>query len=129
MTYRAHRDALTHAADDGWRALMAKHSLPIADEEFSGGFWPGWLPIIDEALGQMVAAGWNRDLHTLKSKFCRLLIRVDDNASPQIKAIIRDADAKSGRACEYCGKSHGLETPMCGTALCKTCDAALSEKT
>lgn len=80
----------------------------------------GWFPIVERALRAMVDAGWDRELHQIKQKFCGLRIYVGAT-SDEVDAIIDEADRLCSAACEECGEPHGLETPRYGIALCRDC--------
>ena len=82
----------------------------------------GWLPIVEEALDKMIAAGWDKQLDQVKQKFCGLRIYTGI-ASDEVRKIIAKAEAKANIACEHCGQPHGLEIPRGGIALCPACEA------
>lgn len=81
---------------------------------------PGWLPIVERALDEMIAAGWDRDLQQVKQKFCGLRIYIGES-NEAIVAAIHKAEAECAKSCEHCGKPHGLEIPKLGSALCEEC--------
>jgi hypothetical protein len=115
------RQARWTAVEEAFEAMRKKYGIGEVPCGTSVG--PGWLPIIDEALGKMVAAGWDRKLAQVKQKFCGIRIYVGGASSAAIEAIIRDAEAKCARACEHCGAPRGLEAPRNGIALCADCEA------
>ena len=82
----------------------------------------GWMPIIEKALDEMVAAGWNKELDQIKQKFCGLRIYVRES-TPEVIAIIAKAERECELACENCGAPHGLPNPGCrgGVAFCPSC--------
>ena len=84
----------------------------------------GWFPIVAAALEKMVATGWDRDLQQVKQKFCGLRIYIGAT-TPEIEALIDSAEARCWKACEHCGKPHGIdfksEMGGWGEALCKVC--------
>jgi hypothetical protein len=83
----------------------------------------GWMPIVENALKKMIAAGWNKDLYQVKQKFCGLRIYIGspwDNEGA-VNDIIKEAESKAAEACESCGKPHGLEIPRAGQAMCEEC--------
>jgi hypothetical protein len=99
-------------------AILAKYEISQPSCGFYVGL--GWIPIVDKALGDMIAAGWNKGLAQVKSKFCTLRIYID-GSTPEIDAIIGKAEAACALACENCGQPHELNVPMSGVALCKVC--------
>lgn len=54
---------------------------------------PGWLPVVHKALGQMIEAGWDKELHQVKQKFCQLRIYIGegmyDNVDNPVKRFFR----------------------------------------
>lgn len=53
----------------------------------------GWMRVVENALEEMINAGWDKDLHQVKQKFCQLRIyigagSVDDIDNP-IKRLFR----------------------------------------
>lgn len=102
-------------ADD----ILAKHGIARPECGFCVGH--GWLPIVDRALGDMIAAGWDKTLFQVKQKLCGLRIYIGP-ASRAVRAIIERAEHEAARACEKCGKPHGGPVyPRFGRALCEAC--------
>lgn len=86
----------------------------------------GWTPIVEEALEEMVEAGWDKQLDQIKQKFCELRIyasRCNKNGEivDAVSKAINVAAKKASIACEDCGAPHGLEVPRSGSALCPAC--------
>lgn len=81
--------------------------------EFKIGYVPcgaecgeGWVPLVRELFQDLIAMGWDRDLHQVKEKFG--LLRVYIGAAPdEIHARIAEAEKKSAKVCEECGLSGG----------------------
>ncbi len=105
--------------------VLALRGIPYPPCGFDIG--PGWLPIVEQALDEMIAAGWDRQLDQTKQKFCtlRLYLRPQvgrDAASHEaIEAAVDRAVAECDYTCEDCGRPHGLEVPRSGVALCPDC--------
>jgi hypothetical protein len=100
------------------QALLDKHGVKYPGCGFDIG--DGWLPVVTETLEKMIAAGWDRDLHQVKSKYCTLRIYTGD-ASDEVYALIREAELKCSKMCENCGAPHGLTVPRSGRAWCEGC--------
>lgn len=109
-----------------WALFKAKvtadlSSLGIEYPECGFNIGDGWYPIVLDALKEMVEAGWDKNLHQVKQKFCRLVIYIGDT-NDEIKEIINNAVKLCDSVCEDCGNPHGLEVPRNGTALCDKCE-------
>ena len=101
--------------------LLARLDIKPPQCGFSIG--DGWFPIVEVALEKMVAAGWDHDLQQVKQKFCGLRIYIGDT-NQRIDEIISWAEALCWRACEHCGKPHGIDFRGFGgwgEALCEEC--------
>ena len=103
------------------KVLFAKYG--IEDTDCGNYIGDGWIPIVDRMFDRMIAAGWDKQLRQIKSKFCELTVYITAlaNASPAIDKIIKEAEDVAHRSCEDCGQLHGLVTPMIGQALCRVC--------
>jgi hypothetical protein len=101
-------------------ALLARHRIAYPRSGFTVG--EGWLPIVDVALGRMVAAGWDRELHQVKEKLGGLRIYIGQG-SDELKAIIAAAAAEAARTCECCGDP-GSRRDVDGwlATLCNPCE-------
>lgn len=99
-------------------AFLAKHEIKNPECGFYVG--PGWLPIVFASLREMIDAGWNKDLHQVKQKFCTLRIYIGE-ADQEIYNIIHEAEKKCAVICEICGKRHDQKVPKSGMALCEVC--------
>lgn len=82
---------------------------------------PGWLPIVEYALEEMVAAGWDKRLGQVKQKFCRLCIYLDGATNEGIESIIAEAEVEADATCERCGKEREGRGSATGMALCSRC--------
>ena len=69
---------------------------------FDGRVGPGWLPLLNRLAADLVALGWDRDLHQVKEKFGTLRFYVG-LSTEAIDARIAEAEAESARTCETCG--------------------------
>lgn len=65
---------------------------------------PGWEPVVDRLLGDLVEAGWNREVVR-----CRVLDEGFDlhlvEASKAARRVIRRADDRLRRRCQACGRN------------------------
>ena len=98
---------------------------------------PGWLPIVDRALGRLVEAGWDRGLEQVKQKFCQLRIYLscslgyveDGKWYPNdLGKIVNEAADECDRVCEVCGGERESKGGGWGLAACNACKRDLEEK-
>jgi hypothetical protein len=82
---------------------------------------PGWLPAVDEALGKLVEAGWDKQLGQVKQKFAQLRIYLDGKHEEKFNAIILEAEDRCDKLCEACGKERQKKGMRAGWALCDEC--------
>lgn len=90
------------------------------------GFWvdEGWRKIVDDALKELIAAGWNKKLDQVKQKFCGLRIYIND-FNPVLRPIIDRAEELSFKTCEGCGAEREKKGVKMGRAYCNACDEKL----
>lgn len=69
---------------------------------FDGRVGPGWLPLLDRLVADLVEMGWDRDLPQVKSKFHTLHFYVGTRTR-KMDARIRAAELESHRTCCQCG--------------------------
>lgn len=103
------------------QVILDKYQIEIPPIGFHIGL--GWIPIVDQALEEMISAGWNKDLVQVKQKLCGLRIYIG-SASDAVHAIVQKAEQKAGKVCEVCGVNHGHDYYINGSfgmALCETC--------
>lgn len=81
----------------------------------------GWLPIVVSALEEMIALGWDKQLHQVKEKFCGLRIYIGAS-SPEVHEVIRRAESKSFETCEQCGGLRVRVGQKTGAAFCAACE-------
>ncbi len=105
------------------RAKAFLESRGIAFPRSGFGILPGWQDAVEHALDEMIAAGWDKDLHQVKQKFGGLRIYVAPFANDEVRAIIKRTEALVDTLCEYCGNLHGRTIPLSGNALCPDCTA------
>lgn len=73
----------------------------------------GWIGIIDRLAADLVALGWNRDLHQVKEKFggLRFYIGVGTDA---MHDRIDQSELESIKTCEVCGAPGKLRESSTG---------------
>lgn len=81
----------------------------------------GWLFVIDKAFEDMIAAGWDKDLRSIKNKYGELKIYIG-GGNRLVYNLILDAEGACAEMCEKCGNQHGLIPPLEGDALCLACE-------
>lgn len=95
---------------------------------FDGSVAEGWIPIIDRLATDLIALGWDRDLHQVKEKFGGLRFYIGAS-SQEMEERISMAEDESYKTCENCGDFG--EKSAVGywlLTLCKTChDARAAE--
>ena len=84
------------------RGLLDGEGTPIrADGGAPGGVGPGWFPLLDRLVGDLIAMGWNRRLVHVKEKYGGLSFVA--NGTPEMQVRIDQAEAESETICEACG--------------------------
>ena len=80
----------------------------------------GWVPLLDRLAAELVALGWDRDLHQCKEKFGGLRFYVGANTAEMAAAIER-AEQESLNTCAKCGMPGMLMGKSCVRTLCQEC--------
>jgi hypothetical protein len=90
----------------------------------SGFIGPGWMPILERLAADLVALGWNRQLHQVKQKFGALRFYIGAGTDA-IAGRIEEATAESLKTCEECGERASLIKTASGwwRTLCPPCAA------
>lgn len=101
-----------------WTAFLDRHSLPNR-----GSVGDGWIPILDELVTALKAAGWDGDLHQVKEKFGGLRFYIGPG-NDEIWKLIQAAEDKSFETCEDCGAPGKTRDRAWLRTLCDACDAA-----
>ena len=81
----------------------------------------GWAPIVRDLFHDLIALGWDRDLHQVKQKFGGLRCYIG-SASEEIHNRIAAAEQASFKICETCGNP-GSKAIVGGwiSTLCEAC--------
>lgn len=103
---------------DEIQRILNKHGLKPPRCGFYAG--DGWLPHIDRAFADMVAAGWDKELYQVKEKLGGLRIYIGKRTA-QIDSIIERAESVCAKTCLDCGEPHGLKVPLLGIPVCEDC--------
>jgi len=108
--------------DDKVEALLQKYNIP--NPRCGAYVGDGWVPLVDQLFADMIALGWDRDLHQLKEKFGGLRVYIGVS-SASVKERIRVAEEVAARTCDECGApGEILESPRgWWTCWCKGCYA------
>lgn len=69
---------------------------------FMGSVGTGWLPLVTELVDDLLALGWDRDLHQIKEKFGGLRFYIG-SGTEAIFNRIDEAERRSFFVCEACG--------------------------
>ncbi len=107
--------------NDGWRAKRAGQPNPIKNYTGNDGIvGKGWLDILDRLATDLIAMGWDRDLHQVKEKFGGLRFYIGD-ATEAMHERVAQAEAEAARTCEYCGKPGQARPGGWIKTLCDQC--------
>lgn len=78
----------------------------------------GWKPLVRKLYDDLLACGWDRNLHQCKEKYGSLRFYIGAATDEQWK-LIRDAEEESMHTCQVCGEhgalrvTHGWYTTIC----------------
>jgi hypothetical protein len=111
-----------------YKELLAKHELQIKSE---GGIPDGWVPLVDKLILSLRRLGWDGRVDLIKSKNGELRFYIPpQSSSPNIKAQILAAEAKSRSICENCGDSGSQTVFHTGEVrtLCLVCSNVAQKK-
>lgn len=92
---------------------------------FDGTVGEGWVPVLDRLAADLVALGWDRDLHQIKEKFGGLRFYTGQT-TPEMDRRIDQAEAECWQTCENCGAPGEAKGPGWLLTLCETCRAAFN---
>lgn len=105
--------------DDHNGAFLKRHGLayPVCGCYVG----PGWIPLLDELVTDLVALGWDKDLQQVKQKFGGLRFYIGDGTE-EIYARISQAERASFYVCEECSGPAQNRTPEGWvTSCCQAC--------
>jgi hypothetical protein len=77
----------------------------------------GWLPLADRLIIDLVALGWDMDLHQIKEKYGGLRFYIGDRSN-DIDDRITQAEIESMHTCQICGNLGELRTEGWYSTLC-----------
>ena len=104
---------------DALDALMAKYEL---EDPICHSWLPdGWGAIVDNLIEDLIALGWDRNIHQVKEKFGGLCFYVGE-ASNEMLDRIRVAERASLQTCMTCGAPGKPQAPG-GYWIQTLCDA------
>ena len=63
---------------------------------------PGWVPLLERLIMDLIALGWDRDCHQVKEKFGGLRFYTGPVSEACFQRI-REAESESMRTCTVCG--------------------------
>lgn len=63
---------------------------------------PGWLPLVEELIQDLLAMGWDKDVHQVKEKFGTLRFYAG-TVTPEMQERIMKAERYSSSKCDRCG--------------------------
>lgn len=81
-------------------AFLARHDIKYPACGIDVG--AGWIPLLEQLVKDLVAFGWNKDLHQVKEKFGGLRFYVGE-ATAEMYELISAAEERSFSICELCG--------------------------
>jgi len=110
--------------EDIGKKIGVDESLKAIEKKLYSGFdgrvGSGWIPLIDRLATDLIAMGWDRDLHQIKEKFGGLRFYIGAG-TPEMHKRIDQAERESFRTCEDCGEPGKAEGPGWIRTLCKSC--------
>jgi hypothetical protein len=118
---------------DPLQALIAKYDLRdgnLPDEPFIAAdnrsdLPPGWVPLAEQLIQDLIRLGWDRRVLQIKEKFGTLRLYISQRELPLVDLTI-DAREKSGIICQECGGAGTLlEERHYYATLCDSCRARL----
>lgn len=90
---------------------------------FDGAVGEGWVDILDRLATDLIAMGWNRDLHQVKEKFGGLRFYVGESTD-EMEQRITKAEEECEKTCENCGQPGTQNERGWIKTLCDTCREA-----
>ena len=109
--------------NDGWRGRQAPPDTYVPNKNytgFDGTVGDGWIPIIDRLATDLIAMGWDRDLHQVKEKFGTLRFYIG-HSNDEMEKRIDVAEDESAKTCEECGAYGTLKGTGWVVTLCDPC--------
>ena len=100
--------------------LLAKYQIP--HPRCGAGVGPGWLPLIETLIQELIAVGWDRDCQQIKEKFGGLRFYIGAG-NDEIHAIISRYESLSYKTCEECGFPGKRTSGGWIKTLCKDCQS------
>ncbi len=101
--------------------VLKKHG--IQDPSCGADIGPGWVPIVDRLIRDLLAAGWDGECAQIKEKFGGLRFYVGGNYNAAIDDLISQAEQESIRTCEHCGEPGTRRSGGWIVTLCVGCAA------
>ncbi len=80
--------------------LLKKYG--IENPRCGAGCGDGWLPMIEELIQKLIAAGWDKDCTQIKEKFGGLRFYIGAGTS-EIHNLCAEYEDRSFKVCEACG--------------------------
>lgn len=80
--------------------LLARYSIP--NPPVMSDCLPGWLPLVEELVQDLIKMGWDRDLHQIKEKFGTLRFYIGQD-TPEMRERIMEAEKRTSSICDTCG--------------------------
>jgi hypothetical protein len=99
-------------------------SKPVTLEDIKAQVGPGWGPLLEELVNDLLALGWDGTVWQVKEKFGGLRFYIG-SASDEVWERIVKAEKKSFEICEHCGKPGKPDGPGWILTLCDDCRLAL----
>lgn len=80
--------------------LFARYGIP--NPPVVSDCLPGWLPLVEELVQDLIKMGWDKDLHQIKEKFGTLRFYIGED-TPEMRTRIMDAEKRTLSICDTCG--------------------------
>ena len=96
-----------------FNSLKDKYNIIVPDGWYGfDGLPDGWFDLVETLIKDLIALGWNREVHQAKEKFGGLRFYVGQ-ATPEIEEAIRMAELESYDLCQNCGHANLMYTVTC----------------
>ncbi len=108
--------------------LLKKYG--IENPRCGAGCGDGWLPLIEELIQKLIAAGWDKQCDQIKEKFGGLRFYIGAGTS-EVHNLCAEYEDTSFKVCEACGKPGEPKDNGRGwiSTTCSDCDKAGKKKT
>jgi hypothetical protein len=105
-----------------FQALLVKYEI---SPRCAGSVGPGWVPLVESLIQDLIAMGWDKRLAQVKEKFGLLRFYISAGTE-EMRNRIGKAEGDSALICEDCGAAGTLQGENWVRTLCSSCMAKTS---